>query len=397
MEVRRLKIFDETLRDGEQQAGISFPPGAKLQLARGIARTGVHQIDVMPAVDASEAALAATLVKEGLGDRLTPATMLGKPSVDQAKASGAGRIILFYALSDRLMFLRDAELRDDPAFAGRTIDDGVPDVVIERLREGVIARVLESLRYATSKGIDLRVDFAAEDASRADPEFLRQCIRAFGPYLEHFMLCDTVGTLRPERAGSWIRELLSPRGVGPLAVHFHNDQGLALENTLQAVLAGATMVSGTFGGIGERAGNVALEQVLDALRVRHGIEVEGIDYDAIPAVIAQLDQLGLRPAPPFSAAAQRHESGIHVHSLLRDPRSYCIFEGVEPEIWFGKMSGTSNFEYLFEKILEQPRPRAEYERMAAALKSRAVAEARCFSPAEVLALVEEGSLIDEVT
>lgn len=390
METLPLKIFDETLRDGEQQAGLFYPAAVKLRLARLIARTGVHRIDLMPAVDRSETEVAATLVREGLGRLLSAATMLGSCHVEKAVACGLRHVILFYAVSDRLLFLRDPALRGDPMCSRGTVDDASAGAVVARARDTMVARVLESLRHAHALG--LGVDFAAEDASRADPGFLARCIREFSPYVEHFMVCDTVGALTPGVAGPWIRDLLEVSPGTALAVHFHNDQGLALENTLEAVRAGASMVSGTFRGIGERAGNVALEQVLDGLRRRYGFEVEGIDYDEVERVVGELDALGFRPAPPYSRAALTHESGIHVQALLQDPRSYCIFPGAELEVSFGKLGGASNFQYLFERVLRRPQPQEVYRRLSDAIKRRSVTEQRCYSVEEVLVLLEGGLL-----
>jgi isopropylmalate/homocitrate/citramalate synthase len=283
-------------------------------------------------------------------------------------------------------------VRQDPQWRGRTIDDGVPHHLRAEMRERMVARVLESLRHATRSEAPLQVDFAAEDASRADPDFLAHCLRSFAPFIDHFLVCDTVGVLRPDAVAPWIGALLRRSGGARLGVHFHNDMGLALENTLRAVLAGATMVSGTFGGIGERAGNVALDQVLAGLQWRHGIRVEGIDYDAVPAVTTYLRRRGMEPAAPYSRAAQRHMSGMHVQSLLQDRQSYCVFPDAEPEIWFGKMSGTANFQYLFEKQLGRPLPQGDYRRLSARVKRRAQMEERCFSAHEVLAMVESGAL-----
>jgi benzylmalate synthase len=385
-----LEIFDETLRDGEQQAGLFYPAGVKLRLARRIARTGVHRIDLMPAVDPSEAEVAAILAREGFADLLSAATMLGACNINVAVACGLRRVILFYAVSDRLLFLRDPEVRRDPILCRRTIDDEIPRGALERARESMVERVLDSIRYARSLG--LGVDFAAEDASRADPELLLRLLHELSPLVEHFMLCDTVGALAPGKTGRWIRGLLRAVPDARLAVHFHNDQGLALENTLEAIVAGARMVSGTFRGIGERAGNVALEQVIAELRRRHGLEVEGIDHDEVERVAAELDALGIRPAPPHSRAAQTHLSGIHVQALLQDPKSYSVSPTERLEVSFGKLGGASNFQYLFERVLGRPQAPEVYRRLSDALKRRAVAEQRCYSADEVMRLLDDGLL-----
>lgn len=385
-----LKVFDETLRDGEQQAGLFFSYETKYELAQLIAKTGVDYLDIMPMIDGSEERLVRSLVEDGLGTLITPAVMTGKRFVDHAKACGVKRIILFHAVSDRLMFFRDAEARRSELFRNKPFDDAIPNGVVERIRHRVKEQILECLRYATSPEVGLEVDFAAEDASRADYQFLAECIREFRPYLGHFMLCDTVGMLNPERAYGWVQELRESTNNAPLAVHFHNDLGMALENTIQAVLGGAEMISGTFGGIGERAGNAALDQVLHGLKVRFGVEVDGIDYDSVERVAAYLRDIGAVAAAPYSPAARRHETGIHVNSLLRDSRSYSIFPFEEPEIWFGKCSGASNFQYLFEKQLDTALPAEEYQRMRSKIKALSISEGRCFSCDEVKKLYEQG-------
>jgi benzylmalate synthase len=385
-----LKIFDETLRDGEQQAGLFFHYEEKKRLAHLISQTGVHRIDIMPVVDDSEERLLKALLADGLGTILAPATMIGKPFIDHAKSCGVERIILFYAMSDRLLFLRDPDIRRDLAFQDKTVDDHIPEAVIRSVRNNAINKVRQTLQYATSDTVGLKVDFAAEDASRADFEYLGHCICEFRPFVENFMLCDTVGILSPEKAFDWVSKLLKITQNAPLAVHFHNDLGLALENTIQAVLAGASMISGTFTGIGERAGNVALEQVLNGLKVRFGLEVEGIDYDAVDRVVSHLTSLGIRPALPYSKAARTHETGIHVNSILQDRKSYSIFEYEELEIWFGKYSGSSNFQYLFEKCLDRPLTKERYNHMRGVMKSLSLKHQRCFSPHEVVAFFEDG-------
>jgi len=389
MKTISLKIYDETLRDGEQQAGIFFPYPTKQKLAHLIGQAGVHGLSIMPSVCQQEEELVKSLVIEGWDDLIAAATMMGKQYIDKAKNYGVKRIILFLGLSDRLLFLRDSEVRLMNEFKGKTIDDNIPAKIINRIRQNAINVTVENLHYAT-RVAGLRVDFAAEDASRADFDYLVQCIRSFSPYIENFLLCDTVGVLSPEKSYIWVNDLLQSITGVALGVHYHNDMGMALENTLQSIMAGATLVSGTFGGLGERAGNVALEQVLNGLRVRFGIEVEGINYDAIATVTDYIESLGVRPASPYSQTAQRHESGIHVNSLFSDPYSYAVFPYNTIEVVFGKWSGVSNFQYLFEKQLQNPQPREKYEKMRSVIKSLATEQKRYFTANEVLELWKNG-------
>ncbi|MDZ8186459.1 MAG: 2-isopropylmalate synthase [Nostoc sp. ChiSLP02] len=389
METLPLKIYDQTLRDGEQQAGIFFSYPTKQELAHLIAKTGINGVCIMPCVCEQEADLAKTLLSENLENFLIADTLMNKQSIDFAKDCGIKRIVLFNALSDRLLFLRDPHIRSLNKFKGQTIDDNIPTQVLNKIRQNAIDLIVENLRYATTVA-GLEVDFAAEDASRADFDFLVQCIRSFSPYIENFILCDTVGILSPEKSYIWVNDLLQSTTGVAFGVHYHNDMGMALENTLQSIMAGATLVSGTFSGIGERAGNVATEQVLNGLRVRFGIEVNAINYDVLTTVTNYIEQLGIRPAAPYSQAAQRHESGIHVNSLFSDPYSYAVFPHGTIDIIFGKWSGASNFQYLFEKQLQNPQSRSQYEKMRSVIKSLATEQERYFTTNEILNLWRNG-------
>ena len=381
----RLTIFDETLRDGEQQVGLFFDRNTKRNLAQLIAQTGVHHLALMPAIHDTEASLVNSLINQGLQDQIVASTMMGKSYIDQSHGCGAKTLILFHAVSDRLLWLRDSEIRQDPQYKNITIDKTNNLQLIEQIRHRMLDKVLVHLNYAKSLG--LKICFAAEDASRADFDFLVECITKFEPYLEHFLLCDTVGILTPENTKYWIRNLLEFAPKASLNVHFHNDCSLALENTIQALIAGATGISGTFGGIGERAGNVAIEQVLNALKLLYGWEVEGINYDALTEVTKFLEQQNIKANSPFSSEAQRYETGIHVKSLLRDRHSYYPFPYGEPEIWFGKCSGASNFEYLFEHYLNEPRSHQEYQQYREIIKAISIKQKRSFSAEEVLKIL----------
>ena len=377
MKTVRLTIFDETLRDGEQQVGIFFDVEAKRDLARLIAATGVHHLALMPAIHHTEARLVKNLTQQKICN-LAASTMMGKKYIDESIECGVETIILFNAVSDRLLHLRDPIARHS-SLADTT--------AIESIRQRMLDKVLEHLKYAADRG--LKICFAAEDASRADFDFLVECINKFQPYIEHFLLCDTVGVLTPENTKLWIRNLIEFTGDRtPLAVHFHNDRGLALENTLQAILAGATGISGTFGGIGERAGNVAIEQVLNGLKLRYGWQIAGINYDAMADVTDYLFSKGYYANAPYSPASFRYETGIHVDSLYCDRSSYYMFTCGQPEVWFGKFSGASNFQYLFEHCLNRPLPKEKYREFREQIKDLAIAQKRSFSAEEVLQLLE---------
>jgi isopropylmalate/homocitrate/citramalate synthase len=177
----RLTISDETLRDGEQQVGVFFNEETKRTLAHLINQTGVHQIDLMPAMHETEERLVKTLVAEGLRRKVAAATMMDKEFIDQSQACGVEQIILFYAVSDRLLFLRDPEVSHNASFKRKTVDDDIPKAVIHKLRQNMIDKVLKNLRYATELG--LKVCFAAEDASRADFYFLAFNALSPTPYL----------------------------------------------------------------------------------------------------------------------------------------------------------------------------------------------------------------------
>lgn len=192
-----IKIYDETLRDGEQQVGIFFSYPIKHKLAHLIAQTGIDGLAIMPSVCEQEAELVKSLVLEGWDGLITADTMMGKQYIDRAKECGVKRLILFHAVSDRLLFLRNPQVRLLSEFQDKTIDDDdISSQIINKIRQDALDVIVENLHYAT-KVAGLRVDFAAEDASRADFDFLVQCIRSCSPYIEHFLLCDTVGVLTP--------------------------------------------------------------------------------------------------------------------------------------------------------------------------------------------------------
>jgi homocitrate synthase NifV/benzylmalate synthase len=249
--------------------------------------------------------------------------------VDRALVLGVKRITLFYPVSDILL----------------KIDN--------KTRTQALNLCVKLCNYAYNKG--LVVDFATEDATRADFDFLVEVGQALSCFVDTFLICYTVGCLQPNWSHKLVKDFIHATGC-KVGVHYHNDLGLALQNTIQGIFAGARVVSGTFTGIGERAGNAALEEVLTMLKQEHNIVVNGIDYKKVAEVCFLIKKVfRYKPARPLSRASFFTETGIHVHRLLKDTKSYILFPHKQPIIWFGKYSGASNFKWLFEReIKKQP-------------------------------------------
>jgi D-citramalate synthase len=236
----------------------------------------------------------------------------------------------------------------------------VSDLHIEKkmrkTREQVYEMALAGVSYAKERG--LIVELSGEDASRADPAFVRQ-VYAGGLECgaDRLCFCDTVGLLTPER----VADLIPPLCLAPLSIHCHDDLGMGLANTVAALHAGAGCAHATVNGLGERAGNVAFEELVMALEIlydyRTGIKTSEIYH--LSSVVSRLTGV---PLPTNKAIvgemAFTHESGIHAHGVLREPSTY---EPVPPEmigrkrrILLGKHSGSAAIEAALAEFDYRP-------------------------------------------
>jgi len=335
--VRRITIFDTTLRDGEQSPGIALAPDEKAEIAEQLERLGVDVIEAGFAVSSPgdfEGVQAVARVVE----RTTVASLCRtrKEDIDAAAEALAqarrSRLHIFLATSKIHM---EKKLRMEPA------------------------EVVEQARWAVgyAAGLVDEVEFSCEDATRSDPRFVaqvaREAIRAGATTIN---LPDTVGYCLPEEHASFLLEVqhLCPelREVS-LSVHCHNDLGLAVANTLAGVQAGATQVECTLNGLGERAGNAALEEVVMALKVRwEAFEVEtGVNPREIGAaslLVSRLTGYALqRNKAIVGANAFAHEAGIHQDGMLKDSATYQIMDpeelGLRMTLPLGKHSGRHAF------------------------------------------------------
>lgn len=364
--IKDIIISDETLRDGEQQVGVSFTYSNKLLLARKIIRAGIHQIDIMPAVSELDKKISRTLTKSKYSDKLYAATMLNKKHIDLNLSLGIKNILLFSSISKRLLKIK--KIKED-----------------ENLK-----LALSLCKYAKSKGI--KIIYVGEDATRADFNYLIKTIKSLEKYIDGYIICDTVGVLTPQKTKSLLGKIINTVAC-PIGVHFHNDRGLANQNTLVAVENGASIISGTFGGIGERAGNADLFKIIMELKKKN-IIIKGIDYAALKEIRDLVYKYGgSKPAKPYSTRAFWHESGIHVNALLKDPLSYNSFYpkkfNKKNIIFYGKHSGLSNYRYLFP----DKHSTKELLIIRDKIKELAIKKNKSFTRNEVLSILIKGQLI----
>ncbi len=257
-------------------------------------------------------------------------------------------------------------LRQDIDYAAECNADSVHLVVpvsdlhiqkkLRKTREEVCNMAWSAVEYARERG--LIVELSGEDASRADPAFLRE-VFAGGVErgADRLCFCDTVGLLTPERTA----ELIPPLCLAPLSIHCHDDLGMALANSLAALKAGASACHVTVNGLGERAGNTPLEELVMALEVLYGYRT-GIVTEELYHLATLVSRLSGVPLPVNKAIvgemAFTHESGIHAHGVLREPSTY---ESIRPEsigrkrrIVLGKHSGSASVEAALHEMNYRP-------------------------------------------
>jgi D-citramalate synthase len=233
----------------------------------------------------------------------------------------------------------------------------VSDLHIEKKlrknRETVLRMAVETTVYAVDH--DLIVELSAEDASRADIDFLREFYRqGVGAGAQRLCYCDTVGVLVPDRAAADFADLSR---IGPLSVHCHDDFGLATANSIAALRAGATQVHVTVNGLGERAGNASLEELLMSLESLYGYNTRLKTTELYPLsrLVSRLTGVPVALNKPIVGEnAFTHESGIHTHGLLADTRTY---EPITPEmvgrerrIVLGKHAGRASVNLALKEL-----------------------------------------------
>ena len=309
MRRNRVHLIDSTLRDGEQAPGVIFSRAEKCAIASALAAAGVTELEAgTPAIDAEERADLRAIAGLGLPCRITAWCRAVAQDLDHAQSCGVDAVHISFPVSPVLL----GAMGKDETWMWSAL----PEIVaLARARFG-------------------RVSVGAQDASRASPDLLRRFVllaRDSGAC--RVRVADTVGIWNPRQAWRCFRDLRRLTGGGfSLEFHGHNDLGMAGANTVSAIEGGADAASVTVNGLGERAGNAALEEVVMALGLTLGMDC-GVDTARLSSLCDLVAQCSGRPihaAKPIAGRdAFRHESGIHTAALLRNPAAYEPFPAAD--------------------------------------------------------------------
>jgi 2-isopropylmalate synthase len=342
----RVRIFDSTLRDGEQAPGIALDPEQKVAIAAQLARLGVDIIEAgFPISSPGDFRAVTRIAQEVQGPTIAALARAQSQDVDRAweaiKDAADPRIHVFLATSAIHM---QHKLRMN--------------------EEEVMATVKSNV--ARARDYTENVEYSPEDATRSDADFVvAVCQAAVEAGATTINIPDTVGYATPADYGDLIRrvvrEVKGDRREVVVSAHCHNDLGLAVANSLAAVAAGARQVEGAINGIGERAGNTSIEEVVMALRVRadaYGVGV-GVTTEEIYETSRLVSEQTGYPVQYNKAVVGRnafaHESGIHQHGVLRERTTYEIMDPMavgmgNSVIVIGKHSGRAAFKHSLDQL-----------------------------------------------
>ncbi|MEM7759335.1 MAG: homocitrate synthase [Cyanobacteria bacterium P01_A01_bin.40] len=364
-----VKINDTTLRDGEQAAGVAFSVKEKVVFATLMNAIGVQELEVgIPAMGSREAEAITEINHLGLKTLITGWNRAVRSDIDASLACGLQRVHISVPVS---------EIQIAVKFQGNCKS------VFERLRD--------TISYACDRGLYISV--GGEDSSRADDNFLLDVALAAQDYgASRFRFCDTVGILDPLTTYQKVEQLVKQLVI-PVEMHTHNDFGMATANALAGIRAGATSVNTTVNGLGERAGNAALEEVVMALKRIYGINI-GIDTSKFQEISKFIVQASGCDVPPWKAIvgdnAFAHESGIHGHGVLQNPATYEPFApeevGKERRLVIGKHTG----KHLVTNLLQQygiTLTQTETRSLVDAVRELSVDLKRSLTPDELLDLI----------
>lgn len=319
---RQIYVVDTTLRDGEQTAGVVFANEEKLAIATMLSDLGVDQLEVgIPTMGGDEKNAIKSIVKRNLKSSIMAWNRAVISDIQESIDCGVDAVAISISVSD--IHIKNK---------------------LKTSREWVLENMVKSVEYAKKNGLYVSVN--GEDASRADREFLIKFMKAAKEVgADRFRYCDTVGVMGPFQIEEEIKCLHDNTKLD-IEMHTHNDFGMATANAIAGLRGGANHVGVTVNGLGERAGNAALEEVVMALKFVYNCDVD-MDTTMFREISEYVSKASGRELPIWKAIVGTnmfaHESGIHADGAIKNPKNYEAFDpsvvGLERQIVIGKHSG----------------------------------------------------------
>lgn len=367
----KVYIVDTTLRDGEQTAGVVFSNEEKIRIARYLDEIGIDQIEAgIPVMGGDEKKCITEIAHMGLKSSIMAWNRAVIADIKESMECGVDAVAISISTSDIHIQHK-----------------------LQTTREDVLHRMSDAVKFA--KDNDLYVSVNAEDASRSDLDFLTEfALIAKHAGANRLRFCDTVGTLNPLTTFRSIKTLHDAVGLD-IEMHTHNDFGMATANSLSGVYGGAKYVGVTINGLGERAGNSCLQEVIMGLR--HLMNVN-VDYNTtifreVAQYVANASGRELPVSKPIVGSnIFAHESGIHGDGVLKNPLTYEVFKpeevGLERQIIIGKHSGTAAIKSKFREYLVSL-TEADAKEVLARVRQMSIDKKRSLFDKEVVQIYED--------
>ena len=326
-----IEVCDVTLRDGEQTPGVSFTREEKIDIAQKLDEVGVDVIEAgFPIVSKEEANIVKDIANMGLDAKTCALARATKCDIDCVASCDIKIVAIVFGTSELHLKFKHRVSRDE-----------------------AIIKATSALDYAKDYGLTVR--FAAEDATRTDLDFLTEYFKAGENHgTDMFSIADTVGILCPDAMHYLVSEIKKVSNI-PICIHCHDDLGMALSNTLFGAEAGAKQLHATVNGMGERAGNTPLEELLVALSVQYGINKYDLSHiHDLSEMVKSYSGIDIaKNKAVVGKHAFAHESGIHVAAVLEEPMTYEPFlpelVGSKREFVLGKHTGRRGLRHILGK------------------------------------------------
>ncbi len=374
----RIKIYDSTLRDGEQMPGVAFSPGQKYTIAVALSDIGVDIMDLGFPMAALSDRRALQRIVQGRrrGEIREDMELLvmcrsNPKDIDVTIETlreidvDINEITFFIFTSGSDLHLKYKIGKMLVKYMGRDESEWL-DLPVEFYREANLKLMCDAIRYAVDKGVK-SIEFGGEDGSRADLDYTIELAKAgYEAGGTRYSFPDTVGCFTPEGVDYYIPRIVKEFPGRDIVVHFHNDFGLAGINTIRAMSHGINVPTCTVNGMGERAGNAPLHEVVVGLKILYGVELPHFKYEKLRELRKLVEEYSGIPVsantPIIGEGVFVHESGIHTAGMLIDKSIYQVIPpelvGAQIKYVFGKHSG----EAAVKAVLEKPIYREALER-----------------------------------